>query len=253
MRHSRAIVDALTARWAERNSGRVLASLGMRYGNPSIAEALRSLRDAGADRLVVLPLFPQYSAVTVGSTFDAVAETLSGWRRVPELRFISRYHDDANYIDALAASVDAVWAERGPPDHLLFSLHGLPKSYCERGDPYADECHETVRLVTESLKLESGRWSVAFQSQFGREEWLRPYTEDRMAELGRERLGRVDVICPGFATDCLETLEEIAIRGRESFEEAGGGDLNYIPALNADARHVAALAGIVERTASDWL
>lgn len=245
-------MDALTARWAGRNRGRVLVSLGMRYGNPSIAEALHALRDAGADRLVVLPLFPQYSGVTVGSTFDAVAETLSGWRRVPELRFISRYYDDADYLGALAASVESAWVERGPPDHLLMSLHGLPQSYCERGDPYADECHETVRLVSEALELDDGQWSVAFQSQFGREEWLRPYTEDRLAELGRERLGRVDVICPGFAADCLETLEEIAIRGRETFEQAGGGELNYIPALNADARHVAALAGIVERTASDW-
>ena len=251
--NSRAIADALQAYWSGRRADRVAVALGMRYGVPSIPEALRALRAAGAVRVVVLPLYPQYSGTTGGSTFDAVARALSGWRRVPALRFIDHYHDDRGYIDALAASIEAVWSDEGRPDRLLFSFHGLPRRYLDAGDPYHCECRKTARLVAEKLGLGPGSWQVAFQSRVGREEWLRPYTDETLAEWGRERQERVDVVCPGFSADCLETLEEIGIRGREAFVAAGGGRLRYIPALNAGKAHVEALATLVERAASDWL
>ena len=259
--NSRAIADALRAHWTDGPAtrraggrvGRVTVALGMRYGTPPISEALDALREAGAVRIVVLPLYPQYSGATGGSTFDAVARALAGWRRVPALRFIDHYHDDPGYVGALAASIEAAWSRDGRPDRLLFSFHGLPRRCLDAGDPYHCECHKTARLVAGKLGLDPETWRVAFQSRVGREEWLRPYTDETLVEWGREGLGRVDVVCPGFSADCLETLEEIAIRGRESFAAAGGGELRYVPALNADAAHVAALAALVERTMSDWL
>ena len=259
--NSRAIADALQARWADtpatrragRQPGRVAVALGMRYGTPSISEALDTLRDAGAVRIVVLPLYPQYSGATGGATFDAVAGALSRWRRVPALRFVDHYHDDPGYIDALAASIEAAWSEGGRPDRLLFSFHGLPRRCLDAGDPYHCECRKTARLVAGKLGLDPETWCVAFQSRVGREEWLRPYTDETLVEWGREGLERVDVVCPGFSADCLETLEEIGIRGRESFVAAGGGRLRYIPALNAGAAHVAALAALVEGAIRDWL
>ena len=253
MVNSRAIADALEARWTGRHPGSVAVALGMRYGTPSIPAALRALRDAGATRIAVLPLYPQYSGATGGSTFDAVSRVLSGCRRVPALRFIDHYHDDPGYIDALAASIEAAWSEGGRPDRLLFSFHGLPRRYLDAGDPYHCECRKTARLVAEKLDLGDGTWLVAFQSRVGREEWLRPYTDETLTEWGRERLRTVDVVCPGFSADCLETLEEIAMRGRESFVAAGGGRLRYVPALNAGEAHVSALAALVERAISDWL
>ena len=251
--NSRAIADGLDARWTERQPGRVAVALGMRYGAPSIPGALHALREAGATRIAVLPLYPQYSGATGGSTFDAVARALSGWRRVPALRFIDHYHDDPGYIGAIAASIETAWSEGGRADRLLFSFHGLPRRYLDTGDPYHCECRKTARLVAEALDLEPERWLVAFQSRVGREEWLRPYTDETLIEWGLEGLRRVDVVCPGFCADCLETLEEIAMRGRESFVAAGGGELRYIPALNAGDGHVEALAALVERTISDWL
>lgn len=251
--NSRAIVDALQARWAALRPGRVTVALGMRYGDPSVPQALQAMRKAGATRIVVLPLYPQYSGATGGSTFDAVAGVLSRWRRVPALRFIDHYHDDPGYIGALAASIEAAWSEGGRPDRLLFSFHGLPRRYLDAGDPYHCECRKTARLVAEKLDLAPERWLVAFQSRVGREEWLRPYTDETLVEWGHEGLERVDVVCPGFSADCLETLEEIAMRGRESFVAAGGGQLRYIPALNAGEAHIDALAALVERTISDWL
>ena len=251
--HSRAVADALQAHWAGQRPDHVAVALGMRYGAPSISGALHALREARATRVVVLPLYPQYSGSTGGSTFDAVAAVLRGWRRVPALRFIDHYHDDPGYVGALAASIEAAWSGGGRPDRLLFSFHGLPRRYLDAGDPYHCECHKTARLVAGKLALDPGTWRVAFQSRVGRGEWLRPYTDETLVEWGRERLGRADVVCPGFSVDCLETLEEIAIRGRESFVAAGGGQLRYIPALNAEEAHVAALAAVVERAIPDWL
>ena len=252
--NSRAIADALEARWALSAPDRVTVALGMRYGNPPISEALLALREAGATRIVVLPLYPQYSGTTGGSTFDVVARTMSGWRRVPSLRFIDHYHDDPGYVRAHSPHPSRPrWSDGGRPDRLLFSFHGLPRHYLDAGDPYHCECRKTARLVVETLGLAPEQWLVAFQSRVGREEWLRPYTDETLVEWGREGVARVDVVCPGFPADCLETLEEIAIRGRESFIASGGRQLRYIPALNADPRHVEVLASLVERAVPDWL
>lgn len=243
---------ALQERLAARAPGPVRVALGMSYGRPSIPEALAELRRAGARRIVTLPLYPQYSGSTTGPVFEAVTAELARWRRVPELRFVQHYADDPGYIDALAASVRDHREAHGAGDLLLFSFHGLPTRYVDHGDPYHCLCQKTARLVAERLGLGTDDWRVSFQSRFGREPWLKPYTDETVAALGREGVGRLDVICPGFAADCLETLEEIAIGNREAFEVAGGGELRYVPALNDDPRHVDALADLVLRHARGW-
>ncbi len=251
--HSRAIARALDARWQERHPHRVAVALGMRYGQPSIEQALNELRSAGADeRIITLPLYPHYSGATVASTFDRITEVLRRRRRVPAFRFIDHYHDHPPWIDALADSIRNRWRE-GKPDRLLFSFHGLPRRYLDAGDPYHCECQKTARLVAERLGLDADTWQVAFQSRVGRGEWLRPWTDEVLQRWGQEGIDRVDVICPGFAADCLETLEEIALRERDSFLAHGGGELRYIPALNADKAHIEALGGLVEAAISDWL
>jgi ferrochelatase len=226
--------------------------LGMRYGAPSIPSALETLREANARRLLVLPLYPQYSASTTASTFDAIATTMKRWRWLPDFRMVMDYHNDESYIQALAVHIQAFWNEQGRGEKLLISFHGLPKDYAAAGDPYPQQCHETARLVAERLQLEAGQWSVAFQSRFGPREWLKPYTDEVLAALAKEGLEAVDVTCPGFSADCLETLEEINLRYREVFLEAGGKRFNYIPALNDSPRHIEALADIVCEQARDW-
>ena len=226
--------------------------LGMRYGNPSIPSALRQLHDLNCRRLLVLPLYPQYSASTTASTFDAVATTLMRYRWVPELRFIGRYHDEDGYIDALAASIKEHWTKHGRGEHLVMSFHGVPRRYLDAGDPYHCQCHKTARLVAERLALEEGSWSITFQSRFGKEEWLKPYTDESIKALGRRGLKRIDVVCPGFSADCLETLEEIAEQNAEFFREAGGETLSYIPCLNTRGDHLDFLAGLALRHLQGW-
>jgi len=201
---------------ASRHPGPIRLALGMRYGNPSIPAALAELRAAGVRRLLVLPLYPQYSATTVASTFDAVATELRTWRWLPEMRFITHYHDDSGYLDALANNIRAVRVEQ-PGERLLFSFHGLPKRNLLAGDPYHCQCHKTARLVAERLGLDAGQWAVAFQSRFGRAEWLQPYTSALLTDWAKAGIKTVDVVCPGFAADCLETLEEIAVENRLTF------------------------------------
>jgi ferrochelatase len=229
--------------------GAVKVELGMRYGEPSIAAAMESLADWGARRVLVLPLYPQYAASTTGSTYDAIFEVLSRTRHVPNLRLVSDYHDHPGYIDALAESVRAV---RRDDARLLMSFHGLPKRYCEAGDPYYDQCMHTARLLAARLGEASDNWDVAFQSRVGREEWLQPYTESTLREWGAAGVRRVQVLCPGFSADCLETLEEIAMSGDELFRSCGGEALHYIPALNDHPNHIAALADIVLAHTLDW-
>ena len=223
----------------------------MTYGSPAIPAALEQLRSAGVRRLVVLPLYPQYSGTTTASVFDRVTSQLQRWRWVPELRFIGNYHDEPAYIDAIAASIREHWRthERG---HLLFSFHGIPRRYLLAGDPYHCQCLKSARLIAERLGLEAGAWSVSFQSQVGREEWLRPYTDETLVKMAREGQRRVSVVCPGFATDCLETLEEIAIRNRAPFMANGGEFYDYIPALNAGDAHAELLAELIARHARGW-
>jgi ferrochelatase len=230
----------------------VHVSLGMRYGKPSIANALEQLRSANVRRLLVLPLYPQYSATTTATVFDALADTLKRQRWLPEFRFVTNYHDEGGYIDALAASIRELWASKGRGDHLLMSFHGLPRRYLTAGDPYHCQCQKTARLLAGTLGLKPEEWSISFQSRVGREEWLRPYTDERLVEMAGAGVRRVDVVCPGFSADCLETLEEIAMQNAELFVESGGQALEYIPALNARRDHLSFLTQLVLRHLQGW-
>ncbi len=216
--------------------------LAMRYGNPSIANGLEELRNV--ERIIVLPLYPQYSGTTTGSSFDAVAEVLKTWRVVPDLRFISDYHDNSAYINALIAQIKAYWDQHGVAEKLLFSFHGIPQRFVIAGDPYADQCHKTAKLVALGLEIEN--WEVVFQSRFGREKWLEPYADHKLITLAKGGVKRVDVVCPGFSADCLETLDEINRENRDIFLEAGGEEFHYIPALNDSDEHIEALVEILK-------
>lgn len=232
---------------------RVEVETGMRYGEPSIAAGLRRLAASGCERIFVLPLFPQYSSATTAAVCDAVWDELRVRRRLPEVRILCRYHDHLAYVRAVAGSVRSLWSEQGSCERLLISFHGLPNRYTAAGDPYADECTTSARLVAAELELEPRRWTRSYQSRFGREAWLEPATDQLLRAWGREGLDQVDVVCPGFAVDCLETLEEIAITGAELFAASGGGDLRYVPALNDSATHVDALAAVVLEGAAGWV
>lgn len=231
---------------------RVAVRPAMRYGEPSIATVLSELKAGGASRILVLPLYPQYCAATTASVVDAVAAWSQRTRRLPELRFVNGYHDDAGYIDALARRVSDHWMKHGRGERLVMSFHGMPARTRELGDPYHDACHATARLLAERLSLTPGRWSVAFQSRFGRAKWLEPATEPTLRALAADGVGRVDVICPGFAADCLETLEEIALEGRAAFLAAGGKEFHYIDCLNDRHEWLAALASIALRHMQGW-
>jgi ferrochelatase len=225
----------------------VLVAIGMGYGSPSIATGLASLRDAGCETIVVFPLFPQYSAATTGSTFDGVAAALRTWRSIPHLKVISGYHDDPAYIEALADSIRVSWERDGKPDKLMLSFHGLPQRYVDAGDPYEEQCRRTTALIVERMGLDDSAWLLTFQSRFGREPWLQPYTDVTLREWGAAGVGRVDVVCPAFSADCLETLEEIDIQYRKVFIDAGGKDFRYIPALNDSVEHIELLYKIMCR------
>ncbi|PIE83420.1 MAG: ferrochelatase [Candidatus Contendobacter odensis] len=242
---------AVAAKLQQEGFNAVRIAVAMRYGNPSIASGLAALRAAGARRVLVLPLYPQYSATTVASTFDAVTAELRRWRWLPELRFVMQYHDEAGYLDALARSIRAARSGRSV-ERLLFSFHGLPKSNLLAGDPYFFQCHKTARLVAERLALPLDEWAVAFQSRFGCTEWLRPYTSELLREWAQSGVGSVDVVCPGFAADCLETLEEIAIENRQIFLDAGGRQFRYIPALNDAPEHINALFALIRQHTAGW-
>jgi len=225
----------------------VPVALGMRYGNPSIEAALAELEGQGCRRIVLLPLYPQYCAATTASTMDAFGDALRRRRVVPEVCTVMSYHDEPLYIAALADSIRERWERDGKPERLLLSFHGIPRRYAEAGDPYPRECARTAELVAANLGLDKERWLVSFQSRFGREEWLTPYTDETLKAWGKDKLGSVDVVCPGFAADCLETLEEIGGENREYFEQSGGGRFRYIPALNERPDHIEALAAVARR------
>jgi len=227
----------------------VKVALAMRYGNPSIAAGLDQLRQANANRVLVLPLYPQYCAATTASIFDAVTMELQQWRRIPELRFINRYHNHPTYIQALADSVRAVWKREEQPERLLMSFHGIPQDYADGGDPYPEECQTTASLLAAELALADDQWAVSFQSRMGRKPWIQPYTDKLLKTWGKEGVKRVHVICPGFAADCLETLEEIAVENRDYFLKAGGESCHYIPALNESPGHIRLMAELVQQHA----
>ncbi len=235
-----------------RLSGSITVALGMRYGEPSIATALARLRQQGMRRLLVLPLYPQYASATTGATFDAVTAELRTWRWVPELRMITDYHQHNAYLDALAQSIRDAWNGRVPPDRLLFSFHGLPKRVAEAGDPYPTQCHATARGVAERLGLDEQQWTTGFQSRFGYADWIAPHTDQILRDWGAAGVKSVAVICPGFAADCLETLEEVALQNRDLFLKAGGRSYRYLSALNDRADHIQALADLVVAHTQGW-
>lgn len=231
----------------QRGLGQVEVAGAMRYGNPSIPAALDELASKGCDRVLVLPLYPQYAASTTASTFDAVSSWGARARNLPGINLVRSFHDHPGYIAALAASVREHWVnELGPPDVLVMSFHGLPRRSLDLGDPYYCECMTTARLLAQALKLKEDKYRVTFQSRFGRAKWLQPYTAATLEELGRAKTRRVDVVCPGFVSDCLETLEEINMECRETFKSAGGGNFTYIPCLNERDDWLHALTDIVE-------
>jgi ferrochelatase len=250
---TRAVAAALHERLSRAVSEPLHVAVGMRYGNPSLASAFRELDARGCRRILLFPLYPQYSGTTTASTFDAAFAELCTWRTMPELRTVASYHDDPGYVSAIAASIRESWKERGRAEKLLLTFHGIPRRYVDGGDPYYEECLATARLVAAELRLGGDDHQVTFQSLFGKEEWLRPYTDETMKRLGAARLASVDVLCPGFSVDCLETLEEIDGLNRELFQHAGGGDYRYVPCLNDRPDHVEALAGIALRHLRGWV
>lgn len=236
----------------EKFNGPVEVALGMRYGNPSIPSALKELKAKGVRRLLILPLYPQYSATTTASTFDEVTSELQKWRWIPEMRFVNHYYKNESYINALALSIKNHWKEFGQPQKLLISFHGIPKRYLLNGDPYFCECQGTARRVAQALDLKSEEYLVTFQSIFGREEWLKPYTSETLKILPKDGIKDVQIICPGFSADCLETLEEIEDENKSYFIEAGGEKFSYIPALNASSDHLQALTDVILQHTQGW-
>lgn len=229
----------------ETEAGRYHVALGMRYGNPSIASALDEFRNRDIDELVILPLYPQNSCSTTGSSFDAVAQVMQQHRFVPSQRFIADYHEHPLYIDALANTVRQAWQQHAQPDKLVISFHGTPMRFRDEGDAYYEQCKTTARLLAEELGLGAEQWLLSFQSRFGKEEWLQPYTDVTLKSLPAQGVKSIDVICPGFSADCLETLEEIAVENRDYFMQAGGECYNYIPALNDSVQHLSLLKKLV--------
>ena len=224
----------------------------MRYGNPSIASQLDQFKADGVTRVLILPAYPQYSGTTTASVFDAVYTWAAKVRRIPEFRFVNNYHDDAGYIAALADSIRRHWQKNGQADKLVMSFHGVPERTLTLGDPYHCECHKTARLLAENLGLAQDRWQLTFQSRFGKAKWLEPYTEPTLVKLAQAGLKSVDLVCPGFTGDCLETLEEISMEARHAFLEAGGTAFSYIDCLNDSAQWMAALSELSIRHMGGW-
>lgn len=244
---SKAVADGLQARLGDR----VRVALGMTYGRPSITDVLEQFRRENVQRLLVLPMYPQYSATTAGSIFDRVTRQLATWRWLPELRIVNQYWQEDAYIAALADSIEAHWQQHGRK-HLLFSFHSIPKRYFLAGDPYHCFCHATARLVAERLQLGQDDWSLGFQSRFGREEWLKPYVDLLLLDYARQGPKQVTLVCPGFATDCLETLEEIDMQNRTAFLEAGGEAFDYVPCLNSSDAQLSLYEQLVLKHAQGW-
>jgi ferrochelatase len=229
-----------------------VVELGMRYGNPSIPDAIARLRRQGCERILTVPLYPQYAASTTATVVDAVTRHAARLRDQPELRFIKRFHEEPAYLDALAGRIERYWQEHGKPQKLVMSFHGLPRYSIELGDPYYRDCMDTARLLSQRLSLPREQIEVTFQSRFGTARWLEPYTEPTLKVLAAAGTTEVDVVCPGFVADCLETLEEISLECRDAFIGAGGRQFRYIPAVNDDPAWIAGLAGLVERHLQGW-
>lgn len=234
-------------------SDRLDLRFAMRYGNPSIASVANDMLNNGVDKLLVIPLYPQYSGSTSGSTMDAISRLTNQLRWVPNIRFLSSYHDNPDYIQACANKIKNYWQENGKPEKLVLSYHGIPKFFVDNGDPYFCHCHKTTRLIVEALGLNEPEYIMTFQSRFGKAEWLQPYTDKTLESLPAQGIKKVDIFCPGFSTDCLETLEEIEEENREYFIKAGGEQYRYITALNDDKDHINAITGLVINNLQGWL
>lgn len=249
---SRQQAEALESQLQSEVNSHFVVELGMRYGNPSIKSALERLKAANVQRLLVLPLYPQYSATTTASCYDVIYQELQQWRQIPELRFINEYADHPSYISAVADSIKVAWQEEGRGDLLIFSFHGTPQRYFEAGDPYYCYCQKSARLIAEQLGLNKDEYRVTFQSRFGKEAWLQPYTDKTLETLPDKGIKRVSVVCPGFSVDCLETIEEIEIENRDVFLAAGGESFQYISALNATPPHIDMMRTLVEQHTQGW-
>ncbi len=245
-------ITALEAKLAEHSFGHIVVDYAMRYGNPSIANKLAALKAQGVEQLMVIPMYPQYADPTTASVFDGVAQALAKQRFIPELRFVRNWHDHPLYIAAIAASIERHFARYGRPQKLLFSYHGEPKRYLKEGDPYFCHCHKTTRLVADKLGLAADDYQMVFQSLFGMEEWLKPYVDETIKQLAKDGVKHIAVICPGFSTDCLETLEEIEITNRKLFAKYGGECYHYIPALNASEEHIKLLLALILQHGQGW-
>jgi len=252
MAHTKSQLAALKKKFAANNLQHIEVDFAMRYGTPSIESALLKMQDKNVTQLLVLPLYPQYSGSTTGSTFDAIANTFSKLRWMPELRFVNQYPDNEKYINACADRIKRYWSKHQQSQVLLFSFHGLPKRYLLAGDPYHCQCYKTARLIAEKLQLKESQWKLTFQSRFGREEWLQPYTDKTLEAMAKENIKSVDVFCPGFSADCVETLEEIDMLNREIFLDAGGEKFQYIPALNDSEEHIEAIYQLAMNHMQGW-
>ena len=241
----------LTRQLAEKLAEKLLpkgvpTTYAMRYGEPSIASQLKRFKDENIENIIVLPLYPQYSSTTTASVYDDLIKELNQWRHLPSFHFINDYHQHDSYINAIADSVKSTWQEHGKNELLLMSFHGLPELLTKLGDPYFYQCQKTAQLIAEKLGLAESQWLLVFQSRFGKAEWLKPYCVDSLQKLPGQGIKAIDVICPGFAVDCLETLEEIAMENKSVFIEAGGTEYRYIPALNDSDAHVNAIVNLLD-------
>ncbi|MBI5430359.1 MAG: ferrochelatase [Nitrosomonadales bacterium] len=238
---------------SQRTQAPVVVDFAMSYGNPSVASVMQKLKEQNCQRILVVPMYPQYAASATATVFDLVFGAMQKIRNTPALRTIKHFHDHPGYIKALANNINDYWMKHGRPEKLVMSFHGVPQFSLDKGDPYHCECHKTGRLFAEQLGLKPDQYAVSFQSRFGKAEWIKPYTTATLLELGKQKTKRVDVVCPGFVADCLETLEEIAMEGKEDFQHAGGGEYHYIPCLNDRDDWMHALTDLVMDNLQGWL
>ncbi len=232
--------------WTQSGFPYVRIEPGMRYGTPSIEQGLDRLRQAGATRYLIMPMYPQYSTTTTASTKDEVLRVFESWQSIPEFKFVCQYFDEPQYIEALNSSVEVHWQKNGRSSRLLMSFHGIPEQYSRQGDPYGGQCESTAKLLAEKLGLDPEQWILSFQSRLGPKKWLGPYTDHTLREMARQGVESVDVICPGFSVDCLETLEEIAIRDKQLFLDSGGKAYSYIPCLNDRQQHIEMIGHLIK-------
>lgn len=236
-----AITAELSKTFNASNNNDYLVDYAMRYGHPTIRHKLRQLKENNVESFIILPLYPQYSQTTTASVFDLVINEFNKWKAIPEFKFINDYHQHCTYIEAISDSISHFWNNKGKGQKLLISFHGLPENSKKIGDPYFKQCHRTAKLIANKLSLDEQDWQLVFQSRFGRTQWLKPYCIKVLKNLPKQGIKKVDIICPGFPIDCLETLEEIAITNKAEFIKVGGDEYNYIPALNATKAHAQSL------------